>query len=570
MPPTNPQLHAMPAPPPPAPAAQFDAMASMRAAPASPRQQPEPMNSQAAPARDSMSSQAIDVEEYNLGDEVEVWSNSHKRWSPGTVEKVEAGKVSVKYASPDGAAMIKQMPECHEHLRHRVAPGTSAPAMASSAGGATSAGEYKVGDKIEIWSNSQNSWCRGSVEKLQGELVNVKYMSSDGQAMTKLMPSGHEYLRHLSQQVVPPPPPPPGRNSHHLDQMPPPLAESAGREDSREIDVYAQACNNDYSSHSAMASQMHGGTPMASINIQQGSRSKAYQSATSKNGHGAQRLGGSNEVFVAESTSWVPSGSMALCGMPIKANKKEVVALNDDGTPVARCPDTDRCCRCSMPIGSYFDHTCPRCSGVVCLHCLDDLKFVIASYRCPCCGDQKYNEEALKTTLSYLKWYRNAQRAVGAVPVLFAGLFGVGPEGVSNRKQACAMEEEEQYQEEIYSAPVAAPKPKMSARGPPPPPPKPKANARSGSKEVPEYHTRPPAGWEEGAAGWAGQRAAAAPDPATVAAALQKASAAQAAAARAPAAQPASQGHGAVRPAANPLSSANGAFSTRIPPSPMR
>merc|ERR1719456_1874238 len=100
--------------------------------------------------------------------------------------------------------MIKQMPEGHDHLRHAAAP----PAAASIAPKqASSPGVFKVGDKVEIWSNSQNAWCRGSVEKLEGELVNIKYTSNDGQNMTKLMPNGHEFLRHLEQQVVPPPPP---------------------------------------------------------------------------------------------------------------------------------------------------------------------------------------------------------------------------------------------------------------------------------------------------------------------------------------------------------------------------
>merc|ERR1719440_722216 len=117
--------------------------------------------------------------------------------------------------------MMKQMPENHEHLRH-AAPTSmvvAAPTEKEVAPQATSAGVYKKGDQIEIWSNSQNSWCRGSIEKIQGDLVNVKYVAPDGQTMTKLMPNGHETLRHLQQQVVPPPPPPPGRNSQSVADM---------------------------------------------------------------------------------------------------------------------------------------------------------------------------------------------------------------------------------------------------------------------------------------------------------------------------------------------------------------
>jgi len=174
---------------------------------------------------DPMSSQVMPTCKYKVGDEIEVWSNSHKRWSRGTIEKVDAGgKVSAKYSSPDGAAMIKQMPEHHEHLRHYVIPDQTPAPQKQAAAVAHQGGVYKVGDQIEIWSNSQNAWCRGSVLKIEGELVNVKYTSGDGQAMTKLMPNGHEYLRHLQkpQKAVPPPPPPPGRSPQHMEGVPPP------------------------------------------------------------------------------------------------------------------------------------------------------------------------------------------------------------------------------------------------------------------------------------------------------------------------------------------------------------
>lgn len=270
-----------------------------------------------------------------------------------------------------------------------------------------------------------------------------------------------------------------------------------------------------------------------------------------------------HEVFVAESTTFTPSGGgLALCGMPIKGNKKQQVALNDDGTPVERCRDTDRCCRCSMPIGSYFDHTCPRCCGIVCLGCLDDIKFITASYRCPCCGDQQHNEEALKQSLWYLKMYRNAQRAVGAVPILFAGLFGYGPEGESHSNRTAVQAFSKADEVEPAPPPVApppAPKPK-AANGPPPPPPKPKTKAgASPAQEAPEYHTRPPAGWAEGAGAWR-------PDPSKVAAAAHQAATAQAAGGRRPSVG--SNGQSASR-APNPFGSAatgQSPFRTRVPP----
>jgi len=612
VPPGPPQHHRLPAPPPAAPAAQFDAMASMPAPPpahgqqSAPQQQaPDPMSSYAP----MPSHQAPSTANYRVGDEVEVWSNSHKRWGPGVVQKIEDGKVSVKYSSPDGAAMVKLMPESHKDLRHAATSSSGSQQQASRTD------VYKAGDQIEIWSQSNNSWCRGTVEKLQGELVNVKYQNQNGQDMTKLMPNGHEFLRHFQQQhAVAPPPPPQRRSVEHGNDMPPPrapMADSAVRMDSRDsLDVYQDACNGVHREPNGMMSSMQGGSPMASV--QHGGTApaaKGYKAANPKQAtanataRGAQAGRDSNEVFVAESTSWVPAGGM-MCGMPIKANKKQEVALNDDGTPVQRCPDTDRCCRCSMPIGSYFDHTCPRCEGVVCLNCLDDVKFITASYRCPSCGDQHFNREALKQNLWYMGVYRNAQRSVGAVPGLFAGLFGYGKEGKSH--YASQDHEVEEPYPDVQPAPrVAAPKPKAQpAKGPPPAPPRPngataKAKAlaaanpnSSACQGEPEHHTRPPAGWMEGAAGWLpGHQAAAPPDPAKVAAAIHKAAAAEASAKKptghAPRAQ---QGRSDTRPApvlqapnlfasvnnhaqrgANPLASANasGVFSTRIPPDQM-
>lgn len=589
--PAPPPQHAAPAPPPAAPAPKFDAMASM----AAPPQAMDPMVSQAP-----MSSQmpmSSGTGRYRVGDQVEVWSNSHKRWSKGSIQEVDGGSVKVKYHSPEGAAMVKQMPEGHEHLRFASAD-TAAAEEAST-------GPFKVGDQIEIWSNSNQSWCKGSIDKIQGDLVNVKYQSPDGQTMTKLMPNGHEFLRHLNQQAIPPPPPPPGRSMDQAGEVPPPLpraAESACRESDEDLAVYQDACDGAYRSSSAVMSSAQG-APTASMN--QLPKTKGYTSrpAAQSHSHAKASTQNNDDIFVAESTSWVPNGAM-MCGMPIKATKKQEVALNDDGTPVARCRDTDRCCRCSMPIGSYFDHTCPRCAGVVCHTCLDDVKFIIDSYRCPCCGDQEHNLEALKQTLWYMNMYRNAQRAVGAVPILFAGLLGYGPEGPGHAKRTA-----KQVFEAEEPAPVPqvqpAPAQRQAANGPPPAPPKPKVNGAvaaaakaaaaappGAGQDVPEHHTRPPAGWLEGAGSWAPGNATGGAPPAP--AAPQNSGpppappAPQQAQQQAPEQVRRNSQQGAVqRPnpfssqqmqpqrGANPLGSANGQspFSTRIPPdqmSPMR
>lgn len=475
-------------------------------------------------AIDPMSSQALLPESrYRVRDEIEVWSNSHNRWCPGTVEAVDGVKISVKYSSPEGAAMTKQMPESHDHLRHALGATQTCASMLIVPGSdsVSSAGGYRVGDPIQIWSKSQNAWCNGFVEKVQGDLVGIKYSSTDGQSMTKMMPMGHEHLR-LNGKASPPPPPGPEHSLHQEEDN---------------VDDY-------------MSYNMSGGDAMGSTQAPN-FKGKGYRSANSKSTQG--------EEFVTETASWGANGGMGLCGMPIKA--KKVTPLNPDGTPVARCPDLDRCCRCSMPVGSYFDHTCPRCEGIVCLACLDDVKYIVGSYRCPHCGDQAHNEASLKSTIWYLNVYRNAQRAVGAVPILVAGLFGFGPEGNAKRtsRMACAEDEEEADQ----FTPLPTPKKRQAAgsKGPPPPPP-PRPKASADASEEPEYHTKPPAGWEEGGGAWLAKGRA------------SGANTSKGQATRPPPPPAPARQHQDGRRSSKPDASAgNGAFSTRVPPdmkSPMR
>lgn len=54
---------------------------------------------------------------------------------------------------------------------------------------------FKVGDLVELWSKSQQAWCRGSIEKIEGTWVHIAYAGPEGQPMTKIMPCGHEELR---------------------------------------------------------------------------------------------------------------------------------------------------------------------------------------------------------------------------------------------------------------------------------------------------------------------------------------------------------------------------------------
>jgi len=58
---------------------------------------------------------------------------------------------------------------------------------------------FKTGDQIEMWSKSQQTWVTGNVEKAEGPWLHISYSNAEGQAMTKIMPNGHEELRAVGE-----------------------------------------------------------------------------------------------------------------------------------------------------------------------------------------------------------------------------------------------------------------------------------------------------------------------------------------------------------------------------------
>lgn len=407
----------------------------------------------------------VAVPNFRVGDAVEIYSHSHQRWCRGAVDKVEDQFVNVKYLSPEGPPMMKRMPKGHEDLR-----------LATEVG----APSYRAGDAVEIYSNSHQRWCQGTVDKVEDGMVSVRYSSPEGAQMAKLMPEGHDLLRHAvnsgkdysaaarSQSDVRsslPPPPPPLHSS--MD-----IAGGAGLHmaDSMVRDGY------DYDGHSPTASHELSGPEQAAAS--KGRRSH-------------------DGCPVYETSGWVPSTSV-LCGAPQLAEKKAEI----------------RCCRCEMLTNSYFEHVCPKCSAKVCVPCLEDVKFIIQSYRCPNCGDQQQNEEALKRTLWSLQMYQTAQRTMGAIPGIIVGLFTrrQAEEPAPSREEPPIVEEEPVLNSTVAAKPasIVAPKPGDNRRQQPvgrkkqpqaaakaPPPNRPPSKDQGGAK--PEYHTRPPAGWFEGA-----------------------------------------------------------------------
>merc|ERR1719265_686675 len=48
--------------------------------------------------------------------------------------------------------------------------------------------EYKVGQEVEVWSKSANSWCSGTVDAIDGDAATVSYTNPEGKQATKKIP----------------------------------------------------------------------------------------------------------------------------------------------------------------------------------------------------------------------------------------------------------------------------------------------------------------------------------------------------------------------------------------------
>merc|ERR1719453_2321031 len=59
--------------------------------------------------------------------------------------------------------------------------------------------KFKVGDKIEIFSNTNKQWCKGEVIGVEGSedgaMANCSYITSAGMEMSKKIAMGHQNLR---------------------------------------------------------------------------------------------------------------------------------------------------------------------------------------------------------------------------------------------------------------------------------------------------------------------------------------------------------------------------------------
>jgi len=57
---------------------------------------------------------------------------------------------------------------------------------------------YKVGDEVEVWSNSMRAWCKGRVDKVEGDKVTASLTLPDGSLAKKELPSQYKDLRPMA------------------------------------------------------------------------------------------------------------------------------------------------------------------------------------------------------------------------------------------------------------------------------------------------------------------------------------------------------------------------------------
>jgi len=111
---------------------------------------------------------------YSVGDSVQVWSLSQKKWISAQV--LETDLVELRYDGSDGLPVTKQLPAGHKHLR-------SAKGMQTLA--------YRVGDTVQVFSSSQNKW-------LQARVIDVDLVVVGYTGMQKQLPASHPHLRRFS------------------------------------------------------------------------------------------------------------------------------------------------------------------------------------------------------------------------------------------------------------------------------------------------------------------------------------------------------------------------------------
>mmetsp|Transcript_2463 Transcript_2463/g.5324 ORF Transcript_2463/g.5324 Transcript_2463/m.5324 type:complete len:1220 (-) Transcript_2463:89-3748(-) len=100
-------------------------------------------------------------------------------------------------SGPPTASIVASDPRLAQ--QRKTAAGSAPPALGGQPGGSSSssssAGAMRVGDGVEIWSDSQGKWLHGTVDRVDGLIIHVSYRYPDGKLVSKALPAGHKDLR---------------------------------------------------------------------------------------------------------------------------------------------------------------------------------------------------------------------------------------------------------------------------------------------------------------------------------------------------------------------------------------
>jgi len=131
--------------------------------------------------------------DYKLGDEVEVWSKSQQMWFRGRVQKIASSTVSVSFTLPDGMLYSKDLPPGHRDLRRITVVDLDEVAVNNT---------WKVGDEIEVYSNSRKVWGQGRIERVAArdgdQVVLARFRMPDGSICEKEMWASSTELRRAT------------------------------------------------------------------------------------------------------------------------------------------------------------------------------------------------------------------------------------------------------------------------------------------------------------------------------------------------------------------------------------
>jgi len=130
-----------------------------------------------------------------LNEDIEIFSNSAQSWCFGRVMSIHENMATVNFLVPGSSQECsKTLPVDHKQLRkvRNVTQNFSGCSMTPRRN------TYKVGEQVEVYSNSQNTWYPGYVEKINGSMLLLSFSVSDIRWAKKRLPCDHLDVRRAA------------------------------------------------------------------------------------------------------------------------------------------------------------------------------------------------------------------------------------------------------------------------------------------------------------------------------------------------------------------------------------